>query len=100
MRERPPFDAARAAFFLVAFVLTIQCLVVLIGVGVCAWHSPEVIQGSVFKCDTEGHLFDLLGAALSAALAFAGGLMRGSAPPPPPPPPPPSPPSPPPRSGP
>jgi hypothetical protein len=84
MSDRPPFDPVRAAFFLVAFVLVIQCVVVLIGVGTCVWHS-EAIIGGTFKCDSDGHLFELLGAALSAALAFAGGMMRGPPPPPPPP---------------
>jgi hypothetical protein len=98
MRERPPFDPVRAAFYLVAFVLVVHCLIVLGGVSVCAWHSRDIVEGN-WKCDADGHLFELLGAALSAALAFAGGLMRGSGSPPPPPPPPSPPPSPPPRSG-
>jgi hypothetical protein len=84
MNDRPPFDVVRAAFYLVAFVLVIHCLVVLIGVGLCAWNSRDIVEGK-FKCDSDGHLFELLGSALSAALAFAGGLMRGSGPPPPPP---------------
>lgn len=87
MDPRPPFDVVRAAFFLVAFVLGIQCLVVLIGVGWCAWHARDVLDvHGTFKCDADGHLFELLGSALSAALAFAGGMMRGSGPPSPPPP--------------
>lgn len=84
MNERPPFDPVRAAFFLVAFVLVVQCLIVLIGIGFCLWNSEKIVSGN-FKCDPDGHLFELLGAALSAALAFAGGLMRGPPPPPSPP---------------
>ena len=80
--HRPPFDVVRAAFFLVAFVLGVQCLIVLIGIGWCLWNSDKIVSGT-FKCDPEGHLYELLGAALSAALAFAGGMMRGGPPPPP-----------------
>jgi hypothetical protein len=80
--DRPPFDATRWAFFLVAFVILVYCIVVLIGVGLCAWHSHDIVAGN-FKCDAENRLVDLLGAALSAALAFAGGLMRGGPPNPP-----------------
>jgi hypothetical protein len=80
---RPPFDPVRAAFYLVAFVLLAHVVVVLIGVGFCAWNGTAVIEGR-WKCDSDGHLFELLGAALSAALAFAGGMMRGGGPPPPP----------------
>lgn len=85
MSGRPPFDVVRAAFFLVAFVLVIQCLIVLLGVAWCTWNTRDIVAGS-FKCDPDGHLYELLGSALSAALAFAGGMMRGGSPPPPPPP--------------
>jgi hypothetical protein len=80
MSERPPFDPVRAAFYLVAFVLVAHIVVVLIGVATCVWHSETIVGGN-FKCDADGHLFELLGAALSAALAFAGGMMRGPPPP-------------------
>ena len=76
---RPPFDVVRAAFMLVALVLVAHILVVLIGVGACIVRLSE----PGYKCDADGHLFELLGAALSAALAFAGGMMRGGPPPPP-----------------
>jgi hypothetical protein len=79
MSDRPPFDPVRAAFFLVAFVLAAHVVVVLAAVGVCIWHSADIVAGN-FKCDSDGHLFELLGAALSAALAFAGGMMRGGPP--------------------
>jgi cytochrome c oxidase assembly factor CtaG len=77
-----PFDPVKAAFYLVAFVLVAHVVIVLIAVGVCTWRSTEIVSGN-WKCDSEGHLFELLGAALSAALAFAGGMMRGGPPPPP-----------------
>ena len=81
---RPPFDPVRAAFYLVALVLLAHIVVVLIGVGWCAWNAREIVASyGTFKCDADGHLFELLGAALSAALAFAGGMMRGGPPPPP-----------------
>jgi cytochrome c oxidase assembly factor CtaG len=85
MSDRPPFDVVRAAFYLVAFILVAHIVVVLIAVGICAFNAQAIVEGR-WKCDADGHLFELLGAALSAALAFAGGLMRGSGPPPPPPP--------------
>jgi hypothetical protein len=80
--SRPPFDPVKAGFYLVAFVLCAHIVVVLVGVATCVWHSENIVEGK-FKCDSEGHLFELLGATLSAALAFAAGLMRGPPPPPP-----------------
>lgn len=77
--DRPPFDPVKAAFYLVAFILAAHVVVVLMAVGVCVLHSADIVAGN-FKCDSDGHLFELLGAALSAALAFAGGLMRGGPP--------------------
>jgi hypothetical protein len=82
--DPPPFDVVRAAFFLVAAVLGVQCLVVIAAIAVCIWFSDEIVRGN-FKCDSDGHLFELLGSALSAALAFAAGLMRGGPPSNPPP---------------
>ncbi len=81
--SRPPFDPVRAAFYLVAFVLVAHIAVVLVAVGICAANANAIVEGR-WKCDADGHLFELLGAALSAALAFAGGMMRGPPPPPPP----------------
>lgn len=74
--DRPPFDTVRAAYFLVAFVVGIYAVVVLIGFGVCVFHSEHIVAGN-WKCDSENRLVDLLNAALAAALGFAGGLMRG-----------------------
>ncbi len=83
MPERPPFDVVRAAFYLVAFVLGVHSVVILAAVVICAINIDVVVAGH-WKCDADGHLFELLGAMLSAALAFAGGMMRGPPPPPPP----------------
>jgi hypothetical protein len=81
MSERPPFDPVRAAFFLVALVFSCHILVVFAVVGACLWHSEDIVSGR-WKCDADGHLYELLGSMLSAALAFAGGMMRGPPPPP------------------
>jgi hypothetical protein len=74
--DRPPFDTVRAAFYLVAGVITVYALVVLLGVTACLWHL-DIILTTDYKCDAENKLADLLNAALAAALAFAGGMMRG-----------------------
>lgn len=74
---RLPFDPVRAAFFLVAGVLTVQCLVVLAGAAMCLIYAAEIIQGR-FQCDAHNKLGDILAEALAAALAFAGGFGRRS----------------------
>jgi hypothetical protein len=79
---RPPFDPVRAAFFLVALVFCSHIVVVLAVVAVCLIHVDDIVSGR-WKCDADGHLYELLGSMLSAALAFAGGMMRGGPPPPP-----------------
>ena len=79
--NRPPFDPVRAAFWLVAGVFIIDGVAVMMGFGICVWHSDEMIAGR-FHCDSDNKLFDLLSAMLAAALGFAAGLMRGSGPPP------------------
>jgi len=71
MGERPPFDPARAAFFLVAGVVAVHAAVVIFTVGFCAWHGDALVRGS-FTCDARDRLAELLTAALAAALAFAG----------------------------
>jgi hypothetical protein len=82
MRDRPPFDPVRAGFYLVGSVLVLYGVVVLGTMVGCAALEHEV-AAERFRCDGS-RIFDLLGTALSAALAFAGGLMRGGPPPPPP----------------
>jgi hypothetical protein len=87
MRDKPPFDPQRAAFWLVACVLGYQGIIVLFGVGTCFFdfiHNVEkMISGSRARCDPDNRLLDLLTSALSAALGFAAGMMRGGPPPPP-----------------
>lgn len=74
--DKPPFDNVRAAFYLVAGVIATYCVLVLMATIHC-WLNYEIIaklgEGS---CDTKGRFFDLLSAALAAALAFAGGFTR------------------------
>src|SRR4029077_15893442 len=70
--DRPPFDPARACFWLIAGVLIVHCIVALVGLGWCVWQSDAIIAGKL-SCDKVGdHLNALLAAALAAALAFAG----------------------------
>lgn len=85
MSERPPFDQARAVFWLVAFVVFVQMAVVVAGGAGCLLHGDDIVQGR-WKCDADNRLFDLLGSALSAVLAFAAGRMSNHGDPPPPPP--------------
>jgi hypothetical protein len=77
-----PFDPVRACFYLIAAVIGVHALVVLMGVAACLFYAPEVLSGK-FSCDKDSRLSELLSAALSAALAFAGGFMRNPPPPPP-----------------
>jgi hypothetical protein len=86
---REPFDPIRASFLLIAGIIGVHCLVVLVGVGVCAVRILTTAPGA-FECDPKGRLGELLEAALATALAFAGGMRK---PPPDPPPPPPTPPT-------
>jgi hypothetical protein len=71
----PPFDSNKAAFYLVAFVLLFQCIVVLIGVAMCIYYGPEIVAGK-WKCDNDDKLAGLLNGALAAALAFAANFLR------------------------
>jgi hypothetical protein len=73
--DRPPFDAVRAAFYLVAFVVAVHAVIVLAVVAFCGWYGADVIAGR-FQCDTRDRLAELMAAALAAALAFAGGQLR------------------------
>lgn len=78
MDERPPFDTVRACFYLVAGVISVQCLVVLVGIVYCAVINIERPAG----CEgLRGMLGELLTGALAAALAFAGGYNRPKPPP-------------------
>lgn len=72
--EKPPFDFAQAAFWLVACVIGSQILVVYAGLAVCIYYSDAIIAGT-YKCDADDKLAEILAAALAAALGFAGGRM-------------------------
>jgi len=75
MDKGPEFDRVKAAFYLVAFVISVQCFVVLIGVIACVWHAPEIIAGKA-QCNAKEQLIELLAQAMTAAMAFAGGYSR------------------------
>ena len=75
MSGRPPFDFERAAFWLVAGVIAVYGVVVLAGVVVCAIYFEWIVEGK-WVCDKDSRLAELLGAALAAALAFAGRRNR------------------------
>ena len=76
MVEKKEFDLLRAAFWLVAFVIVLEGLVVLVGVGACAVYFDFIIRDPQIKCDPDGRLFQLLSAALAAALAFFAGAKK------------------------
>lgn len=91
MSEPPPFDHTRAAFWLVVGVIAYQGVVVAVGIGACIVDfisAGGILTGSKGhpQCDPNDRILDLLTSALSAALGFAAGMMRGGPPPPPPPP--------------
>lgn len=83
MNDRPPFDTVRAAFYLVAFVIVLHGVVVLLGVVSCLFYLETIIKNPDIVCDPKSRLSELLGAALAAALAFAGGFARNRPPDPP-----------------
>jgi hypothetical protein len=72
VNERPPFDPQRAAFWLIVFVIAVHAVVVLAGGVACLVYAREIILRPDLKCDPDSRLFQLLSAALAAALAFAG----------------------------
>jgi hypothetical protein len=74
MDEKPPFDTVKAAFFLVAGVIAVHCIVVLAGVAFCWTHAVDAPSS---RCDDlRGQLAEMLTAALAAALAFVGGFSK------------------------
>lgn len=73
MSGRPPFDPVKAAFYLVALVIGVHCVVVLLGAGLCVY---EILRHGQFDCDPKGRLGELLTGALAAAIAFGGGYVR------------------------
>jgi hypothetical protein len=75
MSDKPPFDAVKACFYLIAFVIFVHCIVVILGAAACLTYVNEIIEQK-WKCDPQGRLSELLSGALAAALAFAGGFTR------------------------
>ena len=72
MGEKPPFDPQKMAFWLVTFVIVVECFIVLGGTFTCLYFSETILRDPKIQCDPDGRLFQLLGAALAAALALAG----------------------------
>lgn len=79
--EKPPFDAVKAVFWLIAFVIGSEALVAVIGMTTCVIYARTLIKDPSLQCDPEGRLFQLLSSALAAALAFAAGFTKGKEPP-------------------
>ena len=74
--DKPPFDAIRACFYLIAAVLCFQALVALMAAGTCLYWSESVIAGK-WNCENlKDMLGQLLSSALTAALAFTAGFTR------------------------
>ena len=73
------FDLVRAAFYLVAGVIAAQVLGAFVMMAFCIWDWREIatVQINAEAC-TSGKMSELLAAALAAALAFAGGRLRGN----------------------
>lgn len=69
-----PFNVTRAVFFLVAGVIGFQCVIVLVGVVLCGVNLDIFVREKL-TCDRDSKLFEILSGALTAALAFAGGMM-------------------------
>lgn len=61
----PPFDTTRAAFWLIAGVISVHAIVVAVGVSMC-------LAGGRSDCSAHGEMRDLLTEAMAAALAFSG----------------------------
>jgi hypothetical protein len=73
---KSPFDPIQACFYLVATVIGAHLVVVLMGTVICALHAQEIVASGK-ECPAGNRLTEVLGAALAAALAFAGGKSRG-----------------------
>lgn len=76
MSDQPPFDAVRASFYLVAFVIGVHVVVVVMGAVACLFYFETIIKSPDIVCDPKSRLSEVLSAALAAALAFAGGFSR------------------------
>jgi hypothetical protein len=74
--QKPPWDGLRAAFYLVAFMLAYQAILVGLAAGYCIYAAtPEILAGK-FQCDRDGRLSELLNEALTAALAFGMAFLQ------------------------
>jgi len=74
--DKPPFDAIRACFYLIASVLAFQGIVSLVGLFHCVYWSEHIVEGR-YSCDNiSGTLNMLLQGALAAALAFTAGFTK------------------------
>jgi len=73
---KPPFDTVKACFYLVAVVIAVHLVIVVIGAFACIWDLDKWLTAGK-ECPAGGRLSEVLGAALAAALAFAGGKSRG-----------------------
>ena len=73
---KPHFDPVQACFYLVAAVIAVHLIVVIIGSVNCVLYSTELMAAGK-ECPAGNRLSEVLGAALAAALAFAGGKSRG-----------------------
>lgn len=69
------FDPVKWAFFLVAFVILAQVASAFMATLFCMWNWREA-PGAIDTC-SEGKIWEVLAAALAAALAFAGGKLSG-----------------------
>ncbi len=76
MSDKPPFDPVKACFYLIAFVIVVECVVVILGIASCLWFAETIIKDPAIMCDPKDRLTSLLTGALAAALAFAGGFTR------------------------
>ena len=66
------WNPQRAAFWLIAFVIGVECVFVLAGGITCIWYADVIIKDPSIKCDPDNRLSQLLSAALAAALALWG----------------------------
>lgn len=71
MSNKPPFDLAKASFFLVAGIMGSYAAILIFTLIACTVQQP------IQTCDPSGRIGELLSTLLATAVAFAGGLMRG-----------------------
>lgn len=78
-RRPPPFDVVKSAFYLVALVICVHLFIAVVGGLACIWRDLiDHVPGEGGQQCTGEKLLEILSAALAAALAFAGGKMRGN----------------------